>query len=131
MAYSKGKIYKIYNIDETDKFYVGSTIDTIWRRFYGHKTKSKKATSFFYQEVRRLGWNKFKIEVIEQFPCNNKQELFAEEERIRSETDAFYNTNRTYLNDEQRKLYYKARYEDNKEKIRKQQMNTGIRIRNT
>lgn len=97
MPYSKAVIYKIYNIDEPDKFYVGSTANSIWRRFYTHKIASKKGNRFFYTEVNRLGWDKFKIEVIENFPCNNKQELFAEEERVRSETNAYYNPFKIYI----------------------------------
>jgi hypothetical protein len=107
MPYSKAVIYKIYNIDEPEKFYVGSTANSIWRRLYTHKVQSKISKAFFYTEINRLGWDKFNIEVIENFPCNNKQELFAEEERIRSETNAYYNTNRAYLTEEQRKEWIK------------------------
>lgn len=116
MPYSKAVIYKIYSIDEPDKFYVGSTANSIWRRFYYHKKYTKTRKSFFYTEVNRLGWDKFKIEVIENFPCNNRQELFAEEERIRSETNAYYNTRRAYLTEEQRKELIKECckiYQDN------------------
>ena len=112
MPYSKAVIYKIYNIDEPEKFYVGSTANSIWRRFYNHKAMSKKCKSFFYTEVNRIGWDKFKIEVIENFPCNNKQELFAEEERIRSETKAYYNTLRAYITEEQRANYYSQHKEE-------------------
>ena len=90
--YQKGIIYKIYNIDEPENFYVGSTTMKLWHRLGLHKTLCKKSISLFYQEVKRLGWDKFKMELIKDFPCNNRQELFAEEERVRSETDAYYNT---------------------------------------
>ena len=127
MPYSKAVIYKIYNIDEPDKFYVGSTANSIWRRLYTHKTSSKKCKSFFYTEVNRLGWDKFKIEVIENFPCNNKQELFAEEERIRSETDAYYNSYRSMVPEEQRKqnykIYKKNYYEENRDYINRHNKN--------
>jgi hypothetical protein len=121
MPYSKAVIYKIYNIDEPEKLYVGSTANSIWRRLYSHKSMSKKGKTFFYTEVRRLGWNKFNIEVIENFPCNNKQELLAEEERVRYETNAYYNTWRAYITEEQRKKemkeYNKIYYEENKREL--------------
>jgi len=39
--YSKGKIYKITN-DFNDEIYVGSTCDTLVKRFSNHKKDSKK-----------------------------------------------------------------------------------------
>ena len=101
--YSKGKIYKIFNIDEPEKFYVGSTTMKLWHRLGGHKSLCKKSNRFFYQEVKKLCWDKFKIELIENFPCNNRQELFAQEEKVRSQTNAYYNMCRAFVSEEQRK----------------------------
>ena len=120
--YQNGKIYKIYNIDEPEKFYVGSTTQELWHRLRKHKSKSKIEKSFFFQEVNSLGWNKFKIELIHNFPCNDKPELFAEEERVRSITDAYYNSRRAFLNEEKRnelkKLYNNEYAQKHKEEIK-------------
>ena len=113
--YSKSKIYKIYNIQEPEKFYIGGTSCELWRRLGAHKTLCKKASSFFYTEVKRFGWSNFKIELVKNFPCNCRQELLAEEERIRSLMNAYYNTNRAVRTEEQKQEYYN----NNKEKMAK------------
>ena len=106
--YSKGNIYKIYNIDEPAKFYVGSTVSELWHRIGIHKATAKRKKTFFYQEVNRLGWKKFKIELIHNFPCNSRPELLNEEERVRSLTDAYYNTNRAFRTDEEKTQQYET-----------------------
>ena len=73
--YSEGKIYKIVNTLEPEKFYVGSTTRSLSARLASHKNLSKKDNTFFYEEVRKLGWDKFEIELIKYFPCNNRYEL--------------------------------------------------------
>ena len=45
--YSKGKIYKITN-DLNDDVYIGSTCDTLSRRFSNHKSKSNKVSAVDY-----------------------------------------------------------------------------------
>ncbi len=46
--FSKGKIYKITN-DYNDDVYVGSTCDTLGRRFSRHKSASKKEKKKHYK----------------------------------------------------------------------------------
>ena len=46
--YSKSKIYKITN-DYNDDVYVGSTCDTLGRRFSRHKSASKKEKKKHYK----------------------------------------------------------------------------------
>ena len=55
--YSKGKIYKITNDYNTDA-YVGSTCDTLCKRFSGHKqsmTKDKNKNSLLYKLMNEIG----------------------------------------------------------------------------
>jgi hypothetical protein len=83
--YQDGKIYKIVcNI--TDECYIGSTTQpTLARRLTGHMTgykswkegKSKKVTS--YDIIDR---GDYQILLIENFPCNSKDELTAKEGEI-------------------------------------------------
>ena len=64
----KGKIYMIKS-KQTDKVYIGSTIKTLNIRFRGHKTL-KDCTS---QEI--LKYSDAKIELIECYECENKEQL--------------------------------------------------------
>ncbi len=75
--FSKGKIYKITN-DYNNEVYVGSTCDTLARRFIGHKSKSqleKIKNRNIYQLMNEIGFNRFRIELIEEYPCNDKYQL--------------------------------------------------------
>ena len=75
--YSKGKIYKITNDYNTDA-YVGSTCDTLCKRFSGHKqsmTKDKTKNSLLYKLMNEIGFNRFRIELIENCPCEDVYQL--------------------------------------------------------
>jgi len=81
MNYTQGKIYKIVS-DLTDKIYIGSTTQTLCKRLAKHKSnhkgflngKDKYITSF---ELFKLG--ETRIELIEDFPCERKEQLHARE----------------------------------------------------
>lgn len=81
MDYSKGKIYIIKN-NANDLCYVGSTCQSIENRFCKHKscvnTLSKNHYPL-YQAMRDLGKQSFYVELVEDYPCNSKQELNARE----------------------------------------------------
>lgn len=73
--YSKGKIYVIKN-DETDKMYLGSTTNTLMRRFQGHKDDDRKERQINCMS-RHIIWGKgARIELLEYFPCKSRQELY-------------------------------------------------------
>ena len=80
--YSKGKIYKIVDFD-TDECYVGSTCEpTLARRLAGHvgvfkcfqNGKGNYVTSF-----KILENDNYDIQLIENFPCESKDELHSRE----------------------------------------------------
>ena len=75
--YQKGKIYFIGNYVDDD-IYIGSTTQTLKRRFNKHKiqidndkTKHRK----LYAKIIELGVECFYIEEIEKCPCNDVEEL--------------------------------------------------------
>jgi hypothetical protein len=79
--YSKGSIYQIVN-DVDDEVYVGSTCDKLTNRFHGHRgfMKKKKYENIrLYQHMREIGIEHFRIELIEYYPCNTKEQLHARE----------------------------------------------------
>ena len=79
--YRKGKIYQIRNIIDDD-VYVGSTTNTLEGRMKGHRqgshTKCKQHLQL-YKKMNEYGFDKFFVELIEEYPCNSKIELGAGE----------------------------------------------------
>jgi group I intron endonuclease len=79
--YKDGKIYKIVNT-VNDKIYIGSTKQTLKYRMYGHKGDSKRDSHKnypFFQAVNEIGIDKFHIELIKEYPCENNKQLVKEE----------------------------------------------------
>ncbi len=75
--YSKGKIYKITN-DFNNEVYVGSTCDTLIKRFSNHKIDSKKERLKdinLYKLINEIGFDRFRIELIENCPCEDRYQL--------------------------------------------------------
>jgi len=87
MEYKNGRIYKILNYIDDD-IYVGSTCQPLSKRIAKHRTdrnNNTKAHRALYTKMRELGVDKFYIELIEECPCDNKEQLRAKEgEYIRS-----------------------------------------------
>jgi len=77
--YDKFVIYKIYLKENPEECYIGSTIN-FSRRKSQHKKNinnrvSKKYHYPLYQYIRALGgFDKFDIDIVENFPCQTKQE---------------------------------------------------------
>jgi hypothetical protein len=73
--YKNGKIYKIIDTRLDTVIYIGSTKHTLDFRWEKHITKSKqKPTRKIYKHISS-NWDVFKIVLVENFPCNNKDEL--------------------------------------------------------
>jgi hypothetical protein len=80
--YKQGKIYAIRS-PSTDKYYIGSTANTLCKRFYHHKNKSNLCSS---SEI--IAFGDAYIELIELFPCNSKMELNKREGEVQREMKA-------------------------------------------
>jgi hypothetical protein len=121
--YKRGMIYTIRNITDDTLIYVGSTINTLPKRFDGHKQKCKNGSKIkLYNYITDNNWSDWYIELYENFPCNNKNELERKEgqvireigtinKRIEGRTKKEYDED----NKEKRKEYFNKWYEDNKE----------------
>jgi hypothetical protein len=119
--YALGKIYKI--IDNTnEQCYVGSTCEPILaRRLAGHvrcykchlKGKANYVSSF---EILKNG--DYEIILIENFPCDNKDELHARERHWSNEIPCINRCkNQGLLNEIGKVQYDKQYYDSNKENI--------------
>jgi group I intron endonuclease len=75
--FSKGKIYKITN-DYNDDVYVGSTCNTLVKRFIQHKSSSKnmdKQNTPLYKLFIEIGFERFRIQLICNYACEDKYQL--------------------------------------------------------
>ncbi len=75
--FQKGKIYKITN-DYNDEIYIGSTCDTLVKRFSSHKKASNNHNDKhrpLYQLINEIGFNRFRIQLIEDYPCEDRYQL--------------------------------------------------------
>ena len=75
--YSKGKIYKITN-DYNNDIYVGSTCDLLTKRFSYHKNDYRKERCQnmpIYKLMNEIGFERFRIELIEDYPCQDAYQL--------------------------------------------------------
>ena len=82
--YTNGKIYRIWNM-MNDRFYVGSTIQPLHKRMIGHRCDAGKQQCSkvkLYADMNTLGYEHFKIELIEYYPCNSRDELIRREGEI-------------------------------------------------
>ena len=68
--YQNGKIYKIIS-SQTDKIYVGSTCETLRRRFNRHKNRQ----SHYISSNEIIKYEDAKIILLEDYSCDNKREL--------------------------------------------------------
>lgn len=74
--YAHGKIYRI---DVGDEYYIGSTCLTLPQRFSNHR-QDRNRTSVFYQKVRAVGIENCRMTLVEEYPCNSREELSKREE---------------------------------------------------
>jgi hypothetical protein len=100
--YENGKIYKIINTENNDIVYIGSTTQSLSQRYQRH---NNKATNH-------------KIILIENYPCNSKEELCMKEQQIIEQHTNLLNQRKAYCSEEQKKEYLKSYREENKEQIK-------------
>jgi hypothetical protein len=114
MDYKNGKIYKIVDNAYT-KMYIGSTTQPLYKRFWYHKggykswIENKKYKNSAYDLFDEFGFENCKIELIENYECNSKEELERKEgEHIK---------NNECVNKYIAGRSKKERYQDDKDKI--------------
>ena len=113
MDYKNGKIYKILN-DIEDDIYVGSTCQSLSQRMAKHRTKVNTYTTPLYMKMRELGVGHFYIELIEECPCDNVEQLRAVEGKNIREFGTInrrieQRTNAQYYQDNKAEIYKRGR----------------------
>jgi hypothetical protein len=95
--YENTVIYKIQHIEKDELLYVGHTTD-FTKRKYLHKvtcndSKKKHYSLKVYEMIRNNGgWDSFKMLEVKKYPCTDRREAAAEEDRIMKELKATMNS---------------------------------------
>ena len=79
--FSKGKIYKITN-DYNDDIYIGSTCDTLVKRFSRHRLDAPREDTKnrpLYKLMNEIGFERFRIQLLEDYPCEDLYQLHQRE----------------------------------------------------
>jgi hypothetical protein len=116
--YSKGKMYSIRFYDNDKLIYIGSTIQTLSKRYGSHKLNFECSLYQYIQENYNGDFKCCYIELLEPFECNNKNELDKKEgELIRNfKADNNYIVINRKISGRDKKEYY----QDNADKIKEQ-----------
>jgi hypothetical protein len=119
--YQRGKVYEIVVLHEEykDDLYVGSTISMLSQRLGQHKIESEKEEQIKKLHVLMwsLGMRYFKIVLIEDWPCDNKQELLKREQYHINLRKPTLNMMNAHTTQDERKAQKKIYREENKEAI--------------
>lgn len=121
--YTKGKIYRLV-CNTTGNQYIGSTTQSLSQRLGGHHANYKQ---FLEGKITKqissfsiLSENNFEMILIEEFPCENKNQL-ERRERHFIETMKCVNKLKPAPTKEELLMCYQNHYQENKEKILKYQ----------
>jgi hypothetical protein len=119
MDYANGKIYTIRS-KETELYYIGSTTQPLSKRMYAHRYPTNDCTS---KEIMKYA--DAYIELLELFPCANKDELNRREGQLQREfRDKIVNFKMEGQTAEDKKKYYaKYQTEHKAEILEKQHQN--------
>jgi len=126
--YKNGKIYTIRCKNDNTLIYVGSTVQPLFKRWYKHKTRAnneKYNNIKLYQKIRETNIDDWYIELYENCPCENKEQLNKREGEVIREISTINKyiagrTKKEYYEDNKGKIVEqrKKKYEANKDKIK-------------
>ena len=121
--YKRGKIYSLININDGIIFYIGSTIKKLNDRLSNHKhaafyiNNEKSYNTKLHNFIRSIGADNININLIEQYPCNNKKELLYRERFYIEMMRPDCNVITPIISTEEKKEYDKKYRKDNKEEL--------------
>jgi len=120
MDYKNGKIYAIRS-HQTDEIYIGSTTQSLSKRFSNHKSKYKLYLDGnlkkYLTSSKILQYDDAYIELFEEYPCDNKIMLNKREGEIIRLNNCVNKCIAGQTSKEQKREYY----EKNKDKMREKQ----------
>ncbi len=104
---TQAKIYKIFN-DYNDDVYIGSTCNTLVRRYNQHRlfsTYEKYQNRPLYKLINEIGFDRFRIQLIGNYPCEDKYMLKQKEGEYIRELGTLNKNIAGRTNDESKKQY--------------------------
>lgn len=110
MGYDKAIIYGI-RCNDTDELYVGSTIQKLSDRMDTHKKEAKQEGAKCMSSII-ISRGNYEVLIIEEYPCEERQQLRAREEYHRSLNEKAINKIRAFRTDDEKKAY-KAQWHKN------------------
>jgi hypothetical protein len=122
--YKKGKIYKIIN-NNNDKVYYGSTTQLLCHRLSGHISQRNKynvGTIKFKMSSYDILDGNHKIILVENYSCNNKEELLKRERYYIEKNECVNKTIPIRTEEEKKEINRQQKnkyHEQNKEQINK------------
>ncbi len=122
--YSKSKIYLIKYEDKI--VYIGSTVQKLSQRICKHKNNAKYnkwPDNKFYAFMNKNEFNNFKIELLEEYSCNTKEDLFEREAYYQRKYPDTYNSNNASPTIEE----YKAKVSKYNKTSRANRMNDEVK----
>lgn len=72
--YQKSKIYKLWS-PSTGLTYFGSTTQSLSQRLGGHIRDTRRGGKYLCSSIEIINCGDYKIELVEEYPCNNKSQL--------------------------------------------------------
>lgn len=77
--YALSKIYRLCHGDKT--IYIGSSVMTLNKRLSSHRAKARKGSPYnIHTYMREVGIQNVRIVLIENWPCQSKEELIKREQ---------------------------------------------------
>jgi hypothetical protein len=105
LNFQHGKIYKLVN-NVNEEIYVGSTVTTLTKRKHGHKSRPPPGVKVLYDAI---GWNQLQIILVEEWPCENSDQLRRRERHWYDILTPSLNKNRPWSSDAE-KVVQKAEH---------------------
>jgi len=120
--YQNGKIYTIRSRTDNSLIYVGSTTQTLAQRLGQHKSKSYKDSRNLYKIINNE-WEKWYIELYEECPCENKEQLCKKEGEVIREIGTINKciagrTRKEYYQDNFEKIALRQKEYDKKNEVK-------------
>jgi hypothetical protein len=113
--YNRGKIYKIVS-DNTNKIYIGSTCNELYKRLSGHKRdliSYNKGQRRYVTSFELLKYDDAQIILIENYSCKDKNELRARERY-------YYDLNKDIVCNKYKPIYHENEENDIAKKYREE-----------
>jgi group I intron endonuclease len=118
----KGYIYKVYST-MTNQLYVGSTVDSVNKRFKDHKKHyrawklGKRIKVSLYDLFETYGVDNFKIDVLEECEVGSRAELFQKEQEWINKLKPTNTLNAFTDGKAYKHAYWSGYYKENKDRI--------------